>query len=77
MVNFISVGPVDLHPRILNSLPASTATLLLPASTAGKGYSEDTWGGLVSKIPRLPSTQFGGELKGGGGGGGGCMPTLD
>ena len=38
----------DLYPRILNMqtcLPAITTTLKLPASTAGKGCSEDTFAG--------------------------------
>ena len=47
-----SVGPVGLHPHILNMLPAITTTPKLPASTVGKGCSEDTsaGAGLCQKL---------------------------
>ena len=53
VVDFINVGPVDLHPGFWTCKHAQK----LPASTADKGCSENTlcWGGFVSKTPRLPS----------------------
>ena len=53
----------DLYPRILNMqtcLPAITTTLKLPASTAGKGCSEDTFAGagLCQKLHACLSPSF-------------------
>ena len=65
VVYFISMGPVDLHPCILN-LQTCLPAIKFPALTVGKGCSKDTSAGVslcqklqfVSKTPRLSSTQF-------------------
>ena len=66
MVNFISVGPVVLHPRILNMQTCSYHCNKASSINSGQRLQQryHCWGGFVSKTPRLPSTQLQGEFQG-------------